>query len=111
MADDVILLTAVLRAMSLRQNFDSFTSKHRLQDAENEFIEALYRLRAAEDAGSPNRIELKTKVGLLDRKLGYHRLRLYSGIPIEEFGDEVAPNATYRCPAPSWASIKDDCDD
>ena len=36
--------------MSLRKNFDSFTSQHKLHDAQEEFTQAVYRFRAAEEA-------------------------------------------------------------
>ena len=39
--------------MSLRQNFDSFTSEHKLRDAQEEFAQAVYRFRAAEKANAP----------------------------------------------------------
>ena len=45
--------------MSLRQNFDSFTSEHKLRDAQEEFAQAVYRFRAAEKANAPNLIALK----------------------------------------------------
>ena len=45
--------------MSLRQNFDSFTAQHKLRDAQEEFTEAVYRFRAAEEANAGNLITLK----------------------------------------------------
>ncbi len=50
--------------MSLRKNFDSFTSQHKLRDAQEEFTEAVYRFRAAEEANAPNRIALKLQAQL-----------------------------------------------
>ena len=47
--------------MSLRKNFDSFTSQHKLRDAQEEFTEAVYRFRAAEEANAPNLIEVLNK--------------------------------------------------
>jgi len=59
--------------MSLRKNFDSFTSKHKLRDAEQEFVEAVYRFREAEEANATNLITLQREMEFLDRKLGFYR--------------------------------------
>ena len=55
--------------MSLRKNFDSFTSEHKLRDAQEEFAQAIYRFRAAEQAKAPNLIALKREMEFLDRKV------------------------------------------
>ena len=36
--------------MSLRKNFDSFTPQHKLRDAEEAYVQAVYRLKSAEEA-------------------------------------------------------------
>ena len=38
--------------MSLRKNFDSFTPQQKLRDAQEEFAQAVYRFRAAEEANA-----------------------------------------------------------
>ena len=55
--------------MSLRKNFDSFTSQHKLHDAQEEFAQAVYRFRAAEEANTPNLIALEREMEFLGRKL------------------------------------------
>ena len=73
--------------MSRRKNFDSFTSEHKLRDAQEEFTQALYRFRAAEKANAPNLIALKREMELLDRKVEYCRYCVYAGLPVEEFSE------------------------
>ena len=50
--------------MSFRKDFDSFTSKHKLRDVQEEFTQAVFRFRAAEEANAPNRIALKLQAQL-----------------------------------------------
>ena len=86
--------------MSLRKNFDSFTSEHKLRDAQEEFTEAVYRLRAAEEANAPNLIALKREMELLGRKLEFYRQCVYTGQPIEGYTEwSELPE---RCPKPAW---------
>ena len=86
--------------MSLRKNFDSFTSQHKLRDAQEEFTEAVYRFRAAEEANARNLIALKREMEFLGRKLEFYRQCVYTGQPIEEYAEwSVLPE---RCPKPAW---------
>lgn len=88
--------------MSLRKNFDSFTSKHKLRDAEQEFVEAVYRFREAEEANATNLITLQREIEFLDRKLGFYRYCIYTGQPIEGYAEwSELPE---RCPEPAWIS-------
>ena len=86
--------------MSLRKNFDSFTTEHKLCDAQEEFTEAVYRFRAAEEANARNLIALKREMEFLGRKLEYYRQCVYTGQPIEGYAEwSVLPE---RCPKPAW---------
>ena len=86
--------------MSLRKNFDSFTPQHKLRDAQEEFAQAVYRFRAAEEANALNLIALKREMEFLDRKVGAYRHCVYSGQQIDEYVEwSVLPN---RCPKPAW---------
>ena len=86
--------------MSLRKNFDSFTSQHKLRDAQEEFSEAVYRFRAAEEANAPNLIALKREMEFSGRKLEYYRQCAYTGQPIEGYAEwSELPE---RCPKPAW---------
>ena len=86
--------------MSLRKNFDSFTSQHKLRDAQEEFAQAMYQFRAAEEANAPNLIALKREMEFSGRKLEAYRSWFYSGELIEEYVELPAPSD--RCPKPAW---------
>ena len=47
--------------MSLRKNFDSFTPQQKLRDAEEEYVQAVYRLRSAEEAYEQNVCDLSVR--------------------------------------------------
>jgi len=86
--------------MSLRRNFDSFTSEHKLRDAREEFTQAIYRFRAAEGANAPNLIALKREMEFLGRKLDAYRCWFYSSELIEEYVEWSAPSD--QCHKPAW---------
>ena len=86
--------------MSRRKNFDSFTSEHKLRDAKEEFTQAVYRFRAAEEANARNLVALKREMEFLGRKLEYCRQCVYTGQPIEGYAEwSVLPE---RCPETTW---------
>ena len=86
--------------MSLRNNFESFTSRHKLRDAQEEFAQAVYRFRAAEEAKAPNLIALKREMEYLGRKLEFYRHCIYTGQPIDGYAEwSELPE---RCPEPTW---------
>ena len=86
--------------MSLRKNFDSFTSEHKLRDAQEEYTQAVSRFRAAEEANAPDLIVLKREMEFLGRKLEYCRYCVYAGQPVEEYTEwSVLPE---QCPEPAW---------
>ena len=88
--------------MSLRKNFDPFTPQQKLRDAQEEFAQAVYRFRAAEEANAPNLVALKREMEFLGRKLEYCRQCVYAGIPVEEYAEwSELPE---RCPRPAWIS-------
>ena len=59
--------------MSLRSHFDSFTSQHKLRDAEEEYVQALYRLRSTDEAYVQNWLSLKREMEFLLRKVEHYR--------------------------------------
>ena len=87
----------------LLKKFDSFTSKHKLQDAQEEFTQAIYRFRAAEDADAPNLIALKREMEFLDRKVRFYRYCIYNNQPIDSYAEYPALHTETRCPKPAWA--------
>ena len=84
----------------IRKGFDSFTPQHKLGDAKEEYAQAVYRFREAEQANSPDLIALKREMEFLERKVEYCRQCVYAGQPVEEYAEwSVLPK---RCPEPAW---------
>ena len=82
--------------MSLRKNFDLFTTEHKLRDAQEEYVEAVYRFKEAVDAKAPNLIVLKREMEFFERKFEFYRQCIYKGQPIEGYAEwSVLPE---RCP-------------
>ena len=88
--------------MTLRKNFDSFTAQHKLRDAEEEYVQAVYRIRSAEEASEQNLSDLKREMDFLFRKVGHYRHCIYAGKTLEEYLEYSAASAEARCPKPAW---------
>jgi muconolactone delta-isomerase len=88
--------------MSLRKNFDSFTPQQKLRDAEEAYVQAVYRFRAAEDEYEQNVSDLKREMNFLFRKVGHYRHCLHTGKPLEEYLEYSAASAEARCSKPAW---------
>ncbi len=71
--------------MSLRKYFDSFTLQHKLRDAEEAYVQAVYRLRSAEEAYEQDVSDLKREMDFLLRKVGHYRHCLYTGKTLAEY--------------------------
>ena len=68
---------------------------------QEEFAQAAYRFRAAEEANAPNLIALKREIEFLDCKVEAYRHCVYLGQQIEEYVEWSAlPD---RCTKPAWA--------
>ena len=57
----------------LGKDFDSLTPKHQLRDAKEEYEQAVYRFREAEQTNSPDLIALKREMEFLGCKLWAYR--------------------------------------
>ena len=88
--------------MSLRKTIDMFISQHKLQDAEEAYVQAVYRLRSAEDAYEQKVSDLKWEMDFLFRKVGLYRHCLYAGKRSKEYLEYSAASAKRRCPKPAW---------
>ena len=88
--------------MSLRKNFDSLTPQDKLRDAEEAYVQAVYRLRSAEEAYEQNVSDLKREMDFLFRKVGHCRHCIYAGKPLREYLEYSAASADRRCPKPAW---------
>ena len=83
--------------MSLRKNFDSFTPQQKLRDAEEEYVQAVYRLRSADEAYEQNVSDLKREMDVLLRNVGHYRHCVYACKPLEEYLEYSAASAEARC--------------
>ena len=88
--------------MSLRKSFDSFAPQHKLWDAEEAYVQAVYRLRSAEETYEQNVSDLKREMDFLFRKVEHYRHCLYAAKPLEEYLEYSAASADRRCPKPAW---------
>ena len=88
--------------MSLQKSFDSFAPQHKLRDAEEAYVKAVYRLRSADEAYEQNVSDLKREMDLLFRKVEHYRHCLYAAKPLEEYLEYSAASADRRCPKPAW---------
>ena len=88
--------------MSLRKSFDSFAPQHKLWDAEEAYVQAVYRLRSADEAYEQNVSDLKREMDFLFRKVEHYRHCLYAAKPLEEYLEYSAASADRRCPKPAW---------
>ena len=88
--------------MSLRKSFDSFAPQHKLRDAEEAYVNAVYRLRSAEEAYEQNVNDLKREMDFLFRQVEHYRHCLYAAKPLEEYLEYSAASADRRCPKPAW---------
>ena len=87
--------------MSLRKSFDSFAPQHKLRDAEEAYVKAVYRRRSAEEAYEQNVRDLKREMDFLFLKLEHYRHCLYAAKPLEEYLEYYAASADRRCPKPA----------
>ena len=88
--------------MSLLNNFDSFTPQHKLRDAEEAYVQAIYRLTSAEEAYDQNVRDLKREMDFLFKNVWHYRHCLYAGKPLEEYLEYSEASAEVRCPKPAW---------
>ena len=88
--------------MSLRKSFDSFAPQHKLRNAEEAYVQAVYRLRSAEEAYEQNVSDLKREMDFLFRKVEHYRHCLYAGKSLEEYLEYSAASADRRCHKPAW---------
>jgi len=64
-------------------------------------LQAVYRLRSAEEACEPNVSDLKREVDFLLRNVGHYRHCVYARKPLEEYLEYSAASAEARCHKPA----------
>ena len=80
----------------------SFTPQHQLEDAEQEYIDSVYRFRQAEEEKSADYTSTKLEMIRLEAKLRAIREHIYRGTTCELFNSPKAMNQFSGCPKPAW---------
>ena len=80
----------------------AFTPKQQLEDAEQEYAEAIYRFRRAEEEDTADYITAKLEVIRLEAKVRAIREHIYGGKSFELFEPKQTTNQFIECPEPAW---------
>ena len=80
----------------------SFTPQHKLEDAEQEYVEAIYRFRRAEERISADYTSSKLEMIRLEAKVRAIREHIYRGTTYELFESPKTFNQFIGCPKPAW---------
>ena len=82
----------------------SFTPQHKLEDAEQEYIEAIYRFRRAEKELSADYASSKREILRLEAKVRAIRQHIYGGKTFKLFEPKKTTNQFIGCPEPAWGA-------
>lgn len=80
----------------------SFTAQHMLQDAEQEFADAIYRFREAEKNMTGDYDSARCAMNDAEGKVATIRQLIYNGTPFKIWEKQVPYQQFERCPAPAW---------
>ena len=80
----------------------SFTPQHKLEDVEQEYADAIYRFRRAEEEQSSDYTSAKLEMIRLEAKVRSIREHIYRGTTYELFEPHQTMNQFIGCPEPAW---------
>ena len=80
----------------------SFTPQHMLQDAEQEFADAIYRFREAEKNMTGDYDSARCAMNDAEGKVATIRQHIYNGTPFKLLEKQIAFQQFVRCPVPAW---------
>lgn len=80
----------------------AFTPQHQLEDAEQEYVEAIYRFRRAEEEDTADYTSAKVEMIRLEAKVRSIREHIYRGTVYELFDSQKIMNQFSGCPKPAW---------
>ena len=80
----------------------SFTPQQQLEDAEQEYAEAIYRFRRAEHKLSSDYASSKREMLRLEARVRAIREHIYAGKIFELFEPKQTTNQFIGCPEPAW---------
>ena len=80
----------------------SFTPQHKLADAEQEYVEAIYRFRRAEEEQTADYTSAKLEMIRLEAKVRAIRAYIYSGKIYVLYEQTQTASHFAGCPKPAW---------
>ena len=80
----------------------SFTPQHRLEDVAQDYVDAIYRFRRAEEEHSSDYTSAKLEMIRLEARLRNIREHIYRGTTYELFEPPKAFTQSIGCPEPAW---------
>ena len=80
----------------------SLTPQQQLEDAEQEYAEAIYRFRRAEHELSSDYASSKREMLRLEARVRAIREHIYGGKTFELFEPKQTTNQLIGCPKPEW---------
>ena len=84
------------------KNMITFTPQQKKEDAEQEYVEAIYRFREAEKTQSSDYDAAKRNMLYLEAKLIGIRGSIYRGMGYELFDRKQPAPLPTGCPKPAW---------
>ena len=91
-----------MSTQTLRKFPIAFTPQHQLEDAEQEYAEAIYRFRRAEHELSSGYASSKREMLRLEARVRAIREHIYGGKTFELFEPKQTTNQFIGCPEPAW---------
>ena len=82
----------------------AFTAKHKLKDAEEQYLKAVYRFRKAEMIDSLDYRSARREMNRLEAELFRLRQSIYSREPYFTHKRKRVDQSLSRCPEPAWGS-------
>lgn len=82
----------------------AFTAEHKLKDAEEEYLQSVYRFRKAEKRQSLDYRPARCEMNRLEAELLRLRQSIYSDQPYYNHKRKRIDQSFSRCPDPAWDS-------
>ena len=80
----------------------AFTAEHRLKDAEDQYLQSVYRFRKAEKLQSLDYRPARRAMNRLEAQLLKLRQSIYSNKPYYTHEKKTIDQSFFRCPEPAW---------
>lgn len=80
----------------------AFTAEHKLKDAEDQYLQSVYRFRKAEKIQSLDYRPARSEMNRLEAELFMLRQSVYSNTPYFTRKRKRIDQSFSRCPEPAW---------